>query len=117
MLEILKNRRSIRKYEDKKIEAGKVEQLKHAALLSPTSKNLYSWEFIIVEDKEIIKGLSKARPAGSAFLEDAPLAFVVLGNPRVNDVWIEDASIASIIIQLIFLNIIYGTPHQSLRPQ
>ncbi|NMA03894.1 MAG: hypothetical protein GX925_04215 [Clostridiales bacterium] len=100
MLEILKNRRSIRKYKDKRIENEKIEQLKYAALLSPTSKNLYSWEFIIVDDKKIIRELSKARPAGSAFLKDAPLAFVVLGNPKVNDVWIEDASIASIIIQL-----------------
>ncbi len=100
MLEILKNRRSIRKYKNKKIETEKVEQLKNAALLSPTSRNFYSWEFVVVDDKEIIEKLSKARPAGSAFLKDAPLAFVVLGDPQINDVWIEDASIASIIIQL-----------------
>lgn len=100
MLEILKNRRSIRKYKDKKVEAKKVDQLIQAALLSPTSKNLHSWEFIVVEDKEIIERLSEAKVIGSAPLKKAPLAFVVLGDPEVNDVWIEDASIASIIIQL-----------------
>ena len=73
MLEILKNRRSIRKYKDKKVEDEKIEQLIYAALLSPTSRNFYSWEFIVVDDKEIIGGLSKAKTSGSAFLKDAPL--------------------------------------------
>ena len=44
MLEILKNRRSIRKYKDKKIEDEKLNR--YIALLSPTSRNFYSWEFI-----------------------------------------------------------------------
>jgi nitroreductase len=100
MLEILKNRRSIRKYKDKKVEDEKIEQLIHAALLSPTSRNFYSWEFMVVNDKETIGELSKAKASGSAFLKDAPLAFVVLGDPQISDVWVEDASIASIIIQL-----------------
>lgn len=100
MLEILKNRRSIRKYKDKKIEDKKIEQLIHAALLSPTSRNFYSWEFMVVDNKETIGELSKAKASGSAFLKDAPLAFVVLGDPQISDVWVGDASIASIIIQL-----------------
>lgn len=100
MLEILKNRRSIRKYQDKKVEDKKIEQLVYAALLSPTSRNLHSWEFIVIDDKNTIEELSKAKAVGSVSLKDAPLAFVVLADPEVNDVWIEDTSIASIIIQL-----------------
>ena len=109
MLEILKNRRSIRKYKDKKVEDEKIEQLIQAALLSPTSRNFYSWEFIVVDDKETIEKLSKAKVSGSAFLKDAPLAFVVLGDPQVSDVWVEDASIASIIIQLVAQSLGLGT--------
>lgn len=100
VLEVLKNRRSVRKYKDKKVEEEKIEKLIHAALLAPTSRNLYSWEFIVVDDKEIIEKLSKSKTAGSGFMKDAPLAFVVLGDPELCDVWVEDASIASIIIQL-----------------
>lgn len=100
MLELLKNRRSIRKYQDKEVEAEKIDQLIHGALLSPTSKNLHSWEFVVVDDKKTIEELSKSKAIGSAFLKEAPLAFVVLADPKVNDVWIEDTSIASIIIQL-----------------
>lgn len=100
MLDILKNRRSIRKYRDKKVEDEKVQQLVQAALLSPTSRNFYSWEFIVVEDRETIDKLAQSKTSGSAFMKEAPLAFVVLGDPQVCDVWVEDASIASIIIQL-----------------
>src|SRR5690606_35037540 len=34
------------------------------------------------------------------FLEDAPLGIVVLAHENESDVWVEDASIASIIMQL-----------------
>ena len=37
---------------------------------------------------------------GSSFLKDAALAIVVLADPLASDVWIEDAAIASILIQL-----------------
>lgn len=37
---------------------------------------------------------------GAAFLADAAMAVVVMADPLASDVWIEDASIASIMIQL-----------------
>ncbi len=100
MIEILKKRRSIRKYKDKTIEGDKVDKLIKAALLSPTSRNLRPWSFIIVDDKNIIKKLSRAKDVGSEFLGGAPLAILVLADKELSDVWIEDSSIASIVIQL-----------------
>ena len=100
MLETLINRRSIRKYTDQKIEENKIQELTQAALLSPTSKNKQSWEFIIVQNTETLHKLSQAKEHGAAFLKDAPLAFVVLGDSSISDVWVEDTSIASIILQL-----------------
>ena len=37
---------------------------------------------------------------GAAFLAEAALAIVVMADPLASDVWIEDAAIASIMIQL-----------------
>ena len=37
---------------------------------------------------------------GAAFLKDAALAIVVMADPLASDVWIEDAAIASLMIQL-----------------
>lgn len=100
MLELLTNRRSIRKYKDQTVEKEKVDMLIKAALLSPTAKNLRDWQFVVVDDRQILQRLSAVRAGSSAFLAGASLGIVVLGEANRNDVWVEDASIAAILIQL-----------------
>jgi nitroreductase len=55
---------------------------------------------VVVDDREIIEKLARAKAHGSSFAKGAPLAIVVLGDPARGDVWIEDCSIAAIIIHL-----------------
>jgi len=100
MLDLLKSRRSIRKYQDKQVEKEKVDAIIKGALLAPSSRSRRPWEFVVVTDKEILKNLSQCREHGSQFLAGAPMGIVVIADPEVCDVWIEDASITSIIIQL-----------------
>ena len=100
MIDILRNRRSIRKYTEQPIEKEKLEILKEAALRSPSSKNINPWEFIFVDDKEKISKLKDCKPHGIMPLKTAPLAIVVCADETKNDVWIEDCSIASILLQL-----------------
>lgn len=97
MIEILRERRSIRKYQERKIEPEKVELLKEAVLRAPTGKNIKPCEFIFVDDREVIIKLSTSKPGGAQFLEGAPLAIVVLGDEDKSDTWVEDCSIASTI--------------------
>src|SRR5690606_21567492 len=101
MIEILRSRRSIRKYLDKPVESEKVALLKEAVLRSPSSKNINPWEFIFVDDPAIIRKMKQCKPHGAAPLETAPLAVVICADVNKNDVWIEDCSIASIILQLM----------------
>lgn len=100
MLDLLYSRRSIRKYTTQLIESEKIEKLIEAALLSPTSRNREAWEFVVVTDKVALMHLSVSKPGSASMLSEAPLAIVVCGNPLDSDVWIEDCSIAAIIIQL-----------------
>lgn len=100
MIEILRNRRSIRNYTNQPLERQKLELLKEAALRSPTSKNINPWEFIFVVDSEKIQQLKMCKPHGIIPLETAPLAVVVCADETKSDVWIEDCSIASILLQL-----------------
>jgi nitroreductase len=100
MIDILRQRRSIRTYLDKPIEPENIDLLKEAVLRSPSSRNFNPWQFVFVDDKPTIKKLAAAKPHGSAFLNGAPLAVVVLGDSKKSDVWIEDCSIASILLQL-----------------
>ncbi|KAB2833088.1 MAG: NAD(P)H-dependent dehydrogenase/reductase [Candidatus Brocadia sp.] len=101
MIELLRKRRSIRVYEDRKIEPENIEILKETLLRSPSSRNINPWEFIFVDDKELLKRLSKAKEHGSGFLEDAALGIIVCGDEKRSDVWVEDCSIASILVQMV----------------
>lgn len=98
--DLLKNRRSIRKYLEQKVEEEKVDEILKAALMSPASKRTNGWEFVVVDDKDKLQLMSECREMGSRFLSGAPMAIVVCASVEKSDVWFEDASIASIIIQL-----------------
>ncbi len=99
-LPLIQKRRSIRKYLEKPVESEKIDQLIEAALRSPSSRGFNPWEFIVVTDKDLLEKLSKAKPHGASFLKNAPLGIVVCADPEKCDVWVEDASIASIFIHL-----------------
>lgn len=47
-------RRSIRKYQDRKVEKEVIEQLMKIAVVSPSGRNGRPYEFVVVDDKEII---------------------------------------------------------------
>ena len=100
MLDLLYHRRSTRRFLDKPVEAEKVRQLVTAGLLAPSSKNNRPWEFLIVDEADKLNILSFTKTHGSSFLAHVPLAIIVMGDPRKSDVWVEDCSIASLLIQL-----------------
>ena len=97
---LLVNRRSYRKYTHEPLSGDEVQLILEAALLSPTSKNKHSWEFVVVEDKAKLTKLSRCKPHSAGFVADAALAVVVIGNPLETDAWVEDAAIAAINMQL-----------------
>ena len=99
-LPLAEKRRSIRKYLDQKVEAEKIDSIVETVLRAPTSRGRNSWEFVIVTDTGLLEKLSLSRPHGATHLKNAVLGIVVLGNPQICDVWVEDASIASIYIHL-----------------
>ena len=99
-LSLVQKRRSIRRYLDKPVEKEKIELLIEAALRSPSSRGFNPWEFIVVTDRDLLEKLSKAKTHGASFLKNAPLGIVVCADPEKCDVWVEDASIASIFLHL-----------------
>lgn len=98
--ELIKRRRSMRKFTEEELSQDEVVALLKAALMAPSSHRSNGWQFVVVDDKETLKKLSQCKEAGAALIAEAPLAIVVMADPLASDVWIEDASIASILIQL-----------------
>ena len=109
MLELLKTRRSIRKFTDKKVEKEKIEAILKGVLTAPTSSNNRPWEFIVVENKEKLEELSRCREgSASKFIADASSAIAVTVKSG-KDTYVEDATIAAIIIQLLSHSLGLGT--------
>lgn len=98
--ELLLKRRSIRRYTDEPVSAEDVKLIFEAGLLAPTSKSSRSWQFVAVEDPDMLSRLAQCKPMGAAPVERCKLAIVVLGSPELSDPWIEDASIAAAYMQL-----------------
>ncbi len=93
-------RRSIRKFEDRKVEREKIEKILEMTLTAPSSKNVRSTRIAVVEDKAVLKKISTMRESGSDFVKDAPLAFVIMGDDSLTDLWRENAAISATILQL-----------------
>ncbi|MEN6306802.1 MAG: nitroreductase family protein [Anaerohalosphaeraceae bacterium] len=115
MLDVLRTRRSIRKYKSAPITPEQIDLLKEAILRSPSSRGLDPWEFIFVEDKVLLEQLSGAKQHGAEFVKNASLAVVICADPDACDVWIEDCSIASIITHLAAHNLGLGSCWVQIR--
>ena len=100
MLELLKHRRSIRTFTDEPVSQENIDSLLKAALLAPSSMGKKPVECIVVRNKETIARLTTYKKHGTTPLGTAPLAIVVIADGQKSDVWVEDASIVSILIQL-----------------
>ena len=114
-IDLLRSRRSIRQFEPRPVEQVKVDLLVEAALRSPSSRGFNPWEFVVVDDPEVIDRLSRAKPHGASFLAKAPLAVVVCVDPEKSDVWVEDVSIATLILHLAATDLGLGSCWIQLR--
>ena len=85
--EAIKYRRSVRVFDDKNIDSKKVKDCLINATLAANSSNLQLWEFIHVEDKKILKELSKACFNQNAAKTAKQLVVIVVRK----DLWSERA--------------------------
>jgi len=84
VFEAIKNRRSIRAYTSKEVsEEEEVKKLIDAARWAPSAGNIQPWEFVIVRDAEIKRGLSVAA-LDQTFIEEAPVVIVVCANEMLS---------------------------------
>ena len=97
--DLVQQRRSHRKFTAEEIDGEDVKMILRAGLMSPTSKGQRAWQFVVVDNKADLEKLSDAKDLGGAFIKDAAMAIVVLGDPMQKDCWVEDGSIAAITMQ------------------
>jgi len=58
VLQLMKQRCSVRKFEDRPIEKDKLLYVLEAARVAPSACNFQPWRFIVVEDKELMRKIA-----------------------------------------------------------
>jgi nitroreductase len=94
------SRKSIRKYDDKKIDKETIDLLIKAGLSAPSNVNKMPWEFVVVDNKEMLENIANAT-LYAKMTKDAPLAILVCGNMERTfsgegkEFWIQECSAAT----------------------
>lgn len=118
--EVLKARRSIRKYKDEPVSKEDIDYLLHAAMSGPSACNRTPWEFYVITNKETLEKLRKASRFSNI---NAPLAIVVCGNlsralpSQLSPYWIQDCSAATENILLAATDLKLGSLWCGIHPQ
>ena len=97
---MIANRRSVRNFTDREVPREVVDRILAEALTAPSSRNSRSTRFLVVDRHDLIARMAGMRDYGSAFMEGAPLAVVVLGETASCDLWRENAAIVATTLQL-----------------
>ena len=98
--EVLKTRRSVRRFSPTEVSREILLNIVNQALTAPSSRNMRTTRFIIVDDKPTLEKLSKMRDYGSEFMKDATAAIIVAADTTKTDLWRENCAISATILQL-----------------
>ena len=101
MLEIMRSRRSVRRYTDEKISDEQLKKIVSGALLAPSGHSKYPCEFIVVKSRELLEKMSHCRKGVAKMLEGAAAAVVVIADKDKSDTFVEDSCVAMMSMQLV----------------
>ena len=83
-LELVKSRRSVRRYLEKPVEREKIQACLEAARLAPSAENVQPWRFLVVDDPGVKERFAAEAFSGiynfSRFAAKAPVLIVILGR-------------------------------------
>lgn len=83
ILDIIKNRRSIREFQEKEISEEVIDKLVEALIWAPSAGNLQSRKFYFVFNEKIKRELSKVA-LGQDFIAQAPLVVVGCTDDKIS---------------------------------
>lgn len=113
-------RRSIRKFTEQPVEPEKIKMLLEAGMAAPSASNTQPWEFVVVDDAEVLKKIKTNLPLGKF---NSPLCIVVCGNPQVGVktiaarmFWVQDCSAATENILIAAVGLGLGTVWCGVHP-
>ena len=94
MIDLIKRRRSIRRYTSEPVTETEVRELLEAAMAAPSANNSQPWHFVVVRDEQTKARLGKTH-RWSGMIAEAALAIAVCGEKRQSHHWVQDTSAAT----------------------
>jgi len=116
MLNLIKQRRSIRAYTAEPVSDTDIKTLLEAAMAAPSANDLRPWEFVVVRREDLRRSLAGTH-RWSDMCADAPLVFVVCGEARRSEHWVEDTSAATENLLLAAAGLGLGAVWVAVYPQ
>ena len=101
---VLDTRRSVRRFSPTEVSREVLLDVVNQTLTAPSSRNMRTTRFIIVDDKPTLERLAKMRDYGSEFMKDAAAAIIVAADTTKTDLWRENCAISATILQLALVN-------------
>lgn len=101
-ISLIKSRRSVRFFQEKKVDQGIVRKIIEMGTYAPSACNMQGWRFIIVDDPN--KKQQIVDMGGSILIKNAPLGILVLYDNRTkNNEYADDVQSAGAAIQNLLL--------------
>ncbi len=82
--DVINERRSVRKFQNKKIENEKMQKILEACNAAPSAGNCQAYEIVVIRDEKIKKELFAASAYRQHFLVEAPVLLVFCANEKRN---------------------------------
>ena len=109
LLDLIKERRSIRAFLDKPVPEKEIKMILEAGRWAPSASNRQPWNFILIRNKNTLKEIARATGYGW-FIGEASFAIAIVGKPRVSSKWyIIDTSLVSMNMMLMAWSLGIGT--------
>jgi len=86
--EVVRKRRSLRSYQKVNIPKEDIIKILEAGILAPSGKNIQPFEFIVIDNEEIIEKLGEI----ASFIKDASVVIGIIAEPSQSKYWLEDIS-------------------------
>ncbi len=96
-LEAIRTRRSIREYTDQPVSHDAIEELLNAAMNAPSAANEQPWQFIVIDDRNILDRIPTISPYAEMCTR-AQVAVLVCADLRLlrmPDFWVQDCAAAT----------------------
>lgn len=96
-MEAIFKRRSVRKYTEEIVSEDLIEQILRAGMAAPSAANEQPWQFIVVDDKDLLNEISNIH-GHAQMLKEASHAIVICSDKayqKLEGFWVQDCAAAT----------------------